>query len=55
MQVFEKPRAWWKGSSIIKSGHRFDLGPTIITLPNMFRNFGMFVAEILKTMLVSKI
>ena len=27
-----------RGSSIIKGGHRFDLGPTIVTLPNMFRS-----------------
>ena len=38
VQVFEKNlELGGRGSSIIKSGHRFDLGPTIITLPNMFR------------------
>ncbi len=27
-----------RGASITKQGHRFDLGPTIITLPQMFRS-----------------
>ena len=27
-----------RGSSIVQGGHRFDLGPTIVTLPNMFRS-----------------
>ena len=27
-----------RGSSITQGGHRFDLGPTIVTLPNMFRS-----------------
>ncbi|MGB1096668.1 MAG: NAD(P)-binding protein, partial [Paracoccaceae bacterium] len=26
-----------RGSSISKDGHRFDLGPTIITVPEVFR------------------
>ena len=31
-----------RGSCIMKSGHRFDLGPTIVTLPNMFRELWQF-------------
>jgi len=27
-----------RGSSIERDGHRFDLGPTIVTLPNLFRD-----------------
>ena len=27
-----------RGSSLKKGGHRFDLGPTIVTLPNMLRS-----------------
>ena len=31
-----------RGSCIMRSGHRFDLGPTIVTLPNMFRELWQF-------------
>jgi len=27
-----------RGSSITQNGHRFDLGPTIVTVPNVFRD-----------------
>ena len=27
-----------RGSSITKDGHRFDLGPTIVTVPQLFRD-----------------
>jgi len=30
-------RAGGRGSSITKGGHRFDLGPTILTVPQVFR------------------
>ncbi len=29
-------RAWGRGSSITKQGFRFDLGPTIVTVPQVF-------------------
>ena len=41
--VFEKNmELGGRGSCIIKSGYRFDLGPTIVTLPNMFRELWQF-------------
>jgi phytoene desaturase len=30
-------RAGGRGSSITQNGHRFDLGPTIVTVPQVFR------------------
>jgi phytoene desaturase len=30
-------RAGGRGSSITRNGHRFDLGPTIVTVPQVFR------------------
>jgi phytoene dehydrogenase-like protein len=30
-------RAGGRGSSITTNGHRFDLGPTIVTVPQVFR------------------
>lgn len=41
--VFEKNmELGGRGSCIRKSGYRFDLGPTIVTLPNMFRELWQF-------------
>ena len=41
--VFEKNmELGGRGSCIMKSGYRFDLGPTIVTLPNMFRELWQF-------------
>ncbi len=43
VKVFEKNlELGGRGSSLARSGYRFDLGPTIITLPNMFRELWSF-------------
>ena len=36
-----------RGSSISKNGYRFDLGPTILTVPDVFDVCGQIVGAIL--------
>ncbi len=39
VSVFDKLNSLGgRGTSLNQNGYRFDLGPTIVTLPNMFRS-----------------
>ena len=45
-------RVGGRGSSVTKNGFRFDLGPTILTVPRYLKNFGRIAEESLLQMLI---